>query len=66
MLTIHEVATKAGLHPDTVRRVERRGLISSKRDVNNWRRYSPDVVDTLKKLYAISDEKPSCEVPWDD
>jgi hypothetical protein len=52
MLTIREVADRAGLHPDTIRRLEKRGLITSKRDVNNWRRYSPEVVDRVKQLYA--------------
>ena len=55
-LLIHEVAREAKVHTATVRRAEKRGLISSQRDVNGWRRYSPDVVEKLKKLYVQGDE----------
>ena len=57
-LTVHEVAMKANVHIATVKRAEKRGLISSRRDINNWRRYSPDVIDKLKKLYADSEQSP--------
>jgi DNA-binding transcriptional MerR regulator len=55
-LLIHEVATKANIHTATVRRAEKRGVITSQRDCNNWRRYSPDVVEKLKKLYVQNDD----------
>lgn len=57
-LLIHEVAREAKIHPATIRRAEKRGLISSKRDVNGWRRYSPDVVDKLRNLYGKADREP--------
>ena len=61
-LLVHEVAKKVKIHIDTIKRAEKRGLISPQRDVNGWRRYSPDVVDKLKKLYAVSDsEQPPSE-----
>jgi DNA-binding transcriptional MerR regulator len=37
-------------HPNTLKRWERRGLINSSRDVNNWRRFDMDEVLRLKKL----------------
>ena len=55
-LLIHEVAKRAGLHTDTIRRLERRGLIVSWRDVNGWRRYNPDVIERLKELYGNPEE----------
>ena len=55
MLLISEVAAKVGLHPDTIRRLERRGLIAPRRDVNGWRRYSPDIVEQLRALYISGD-----------
>ena len=55
-LLVHEVAKRAKVSNDTVRNADRRGLISSVRDVNGWRRFSPNVVDELKKLYVRSDE----------
>jgi hypothetical protein len=55
-MLISKLAQKTGLHPETIRRLEKRGLISSRRDINNWRRYGPDALDKLKKLYATSDD----------
>jgi DNA-binding transcriptional MerR regulator len=55
-LLVHEVAKRAKVSNDTVRNADRRGLISSVRDVNGWRRFSPNVVDELKKLYGRGDE----------
>ena len=55
-LLVHEVAKRAKVSNDTVRNADRRGLISSVRDVNGWRRFSPNVVDELKKLYGGGDE----------
>ena len=49
------VAKAAEIHPDTVRLLERKGIISSKRDVNGWRRYGPEAVETIRRLYELSD-----------
>lgn len=57
-LLIHEAAKAAGVHRDTVKRAEKRGLISPQRDINGWRRYDPAVIAKLKKLYAQTDEPP--------
>jgi len=51
-LLISELATAVGLHPETLRRLERRGLITSRRDVNGWRRYEPEIVEKIRSLYA--------------
>ena len=50
-LLIHEVAAGAEVSKDTVRRAERRGLITSERDVNGWRRYAAEVVPILRQAY---------------
>ena len=52
-LLISDVADAVPLSPQTIRRAERRGLITSERDVNGWRRYDPKVIAILKKLYAV-------------
>jgi DNA-binding transcriptional MerR regulator len=57
-MLISEVAEKVGLHPETIRRLEKRGVIASKRDVNGWRRYSPEIVAQLKALYVYGDDNP--------
>lgn len=54
-MLISELAKKTGVHPETIRRLERRGLITSRRDINNWRRYSADSLNVLRRLYG-SDE----------
>jgi DNA-binding transcriptional MerR regulator len=58
-MLISELAEKVGLHPETIRRLERRGLINSQRDLNNWRRYPPEMVDVLKRLYGQTDQSNS-------
>ena len=58
-LLVHEVAQEAKIHTETVKRAERRGLITSKRDHNGWRRYGWDAVQRLKELYGRSEEKDS-------
>jgi DNA-binding transcriptional MerR regulator len=51
-MLISELAEKVGLHPETIRRLEKRGLIAAVRDVNGWRRYPPETVNKLRTLYA--------------
>ncbi|MEE8112759.1 MAG: MerR family transcriptional regulator [Nitrososphaerales archaeon] len=50
-LLISELAEAVGLHPETLRRLERRGLITSRRDVNGWRRYDTETVEKVRSLY---------------
>lgn len=59
-MLISELAEKAGVHPETIRRLEKRGLITSNRDCNNWRRYTPETVEQIRRLYAKID-KPQSE-----
>jgi DNA-binding transcriptional MerR regulator len=55
-LLVSTLARAVGVHPETVRRLERRGLIKSSRDVNGWRRYPASAVDTLRRLYGTDGE----------
>jgi DNA-binding transcriptional MerR regulator len=53
MTTYHlsEVARKTGLHPNTIRRYIRRGLISKPvREWNNWQVFNQTHIDQLLKL----------------
>jgi len=52
---ISELAKKVDLHPETIRRLERKGIITSRRDLNGWRRYPPETVRKLRELYAKCD-----------
>ena len=57
-MLISEIAEKVGLHPETIRRLEKRGVITPRRDVNGWRRYSPEIVEQLKALYGADSPEP--------
>ncbi|MBW1894416.1 MAG: MerR family transcriptional regulator [Deltaproteobacteria bacterium] len=45
-LAVSEVAKKLGCHPETVRRLERRGVLKAKRDYRNSRVF--DLAEVLK------------------
>ena len=51
-LLLCDVARATNCHRNTIIRLEKRGLIKSWRDVNGWRRFSPDVPDKIRSLYA--------------
>ena len=54
-MLISELAEQVGLHPETIRRLERRGVVQSKRDRNGWRVYGPESVAVLRQLYQRMD-----------
>jgi MerR family transcriptional regulator/heat shock protein HspR len=53
---ISVVADLAGVHPQTLRMYERRGLLEPKRTAGNSRRYSEDDVDQLKRIQELTQE----------
>jgi len=57
-LNVAEVARRAEISAYTVRRCERKGLITSVRDRNGWRWFDDETVETLKKLYCRGDIQP--------
>ncbi len=56
--TISEIARRAEVSRDTVRNAERRGLIASTRDSNNWRVFDEEAVKRLCEFYRRSDVQP--------
>ena len=56
-MLIGELAERVGLHPVTIRRLERKGVLQSKRDRNGWRVYGPEAVETLQRLYRRGQDK---------
>jgi DNA-binding transcriptional MerR regulator len=51
VLRIQELADRAGVSTQTVRRLEKRGLLPPpRRDVNGWRAYEPEDVARLLKV----------------
>lgn len=55
-MLIGELAERVGLHPVTLRRLERRGLLASRRNLHGWRVYGPDAEAALRRLYALDQE----------
>jgi DNA-binding transcriptional MerR regulator len=55
-MLISKLAEKTELHPETIRRLEKKGIITAKRDLNGWRHFSPEAVTKLRELYAKPDE----------
>lgn len=54
-LSIGEVARRAGLRPSALRYYERVGLLKPPRRVSGRRRYSADVLDTLRLIALAQD-----------
>ena len=53
---ISVVADLAGVHPQTLRMYERRGLLEPKRTAGNSRRYSEEDVHQLKRIQELTQE----------
>ncbi|MEA2330158.1 MAG: MerR family transcriptional regulator, heat shock protein HspR [Thermoleophilaceae bacterium] len=53
---ISVAAELAGMHPQTLRIYEARGLIAPKRSPKNTRLYSQDDVDRLRRIQALTGE----------
>ena len=53
---ISVAAELAGMHPQTLRIYEARGLITPKRSPKNTRLYSPDDVERLRRIQALTTE----------
>jgi MerR family transcriptional regulator/heat shock protein HspR len=49
-------ANLAGLHPQTLRLYERRGLVEPSRTDGGSRRYSDDDLDVLRRIVALTAE----------
>ncbi len=52
--TIQQVAKMIGVTPATIRNWEKKGLIRPARTAGNYRVYTPDNIETLKKIRAYS------------
>jgi MerR family transcriptional regulator/heat shock protein HspR len=56
MFLIGIAAERAGMHPQTLRVYERRGLIQPRRSARNTRLYSQADVDLLRRIQELGDE----------
>ena len=55
--TISQVAKMLGVVPATIRNWEKNGLIKAKRTASNYRVFTLDDIETLKKIKEYSGEK---------
>ena len=53
---ISVAAELAGVHPQTLRVYERKGLVNPSRTQGNTRRYSRDDIDRLRRIQALTNE----------
>jgi MerR family transcriptional regulator/heat shock protein HspR len=53
---ISVAAELAGVHPQTLRVYERKGLLNPARTAGNTRRYSPHDIDRLRKIQELTQE----------
>jgi MerR family transcriptional regulator/heat shock protein HspR len=53
---ISVAAELAGVHPQTLRIYERKGLVSPQRTSGNTRRYSEEDIERLRAIGALTDE----------
>jgi len=48
---IHEVAKELGLHENTIRRLEQRGLIRPERTLAGHRIFDEETLERIRKIY---------------
>jgi MerR family transcriptional regulator, redox-sensitive transcriptional activator SoxR len=77
-LPIGEIARRAGVQPSALRYYERVGLLKAPRRVSGQRRYSPNVLDTLRVValaqaagFTIAEIREllrgfDCDTPWSE
>ena len=58
-VAIGEAAAATGLHPNTIRRLERRGLIQPRRTWAGHRRFAQADIARLRELAGIAEERSS-------
>ena len=54
---ISVAAELAGVHPQTLRIYERKGLVSPKRTAGNSRRYSPRDIERLREIHDLTQQR---------
>lgn len=54
---IHEVSRELGIHENTIRGLERRGLIHPDRNLVGHRIFTEDVVQKIRQIYECQNKK---------
>ena len=56
-MRIAEAARRLGVHPITLKRIERVGVIDPMRDRNGWRRFDDETIERARR-FLYPNEKP--------
>ena len=56
-MRIAEAAQRLGVHPITLKRIERIGVIDPMRDRNGWRRFDDETIERARR-FLYPNEKP--------
>ncbi len=55
-MKIGEVAKQLEIHPNTIRRLEKNGLIRTQRTLTGYRIFTPETVQKIREIYGCKDE----------
>jgi len=53
---IHDVAREVGLHENTIRRLEARGLIHPLRNLVGHRIFTEEIINQIRQIYGEANE----------
>ena len=51
-LKIGDVAKQLRIHPNTIRRLEKNGLIRTQRTLTGFRIFTPETIEKIREIYA--------------
>ena len=55
-LTVSDVSKASGFCLDTIKKFADSGVLPHRRDINNWRVFSPEALEIAKELAGVKEE----------
>ncbi len=55
-IKIGEVARQLKIHPTTIRRLEKNGLIRTQRTLTGYRIFTPETIQKIREIYECKNE----------
>ncbi len=55
-LKIGDVAKQLKIHPNTIRRLEKNGLIRTQRTLTGYRIFTPETVEKIRQIYECKNK----------
>jgi DNA-binding transcriptional MerR regulator len=50
-MKIGDVARSLQIHPNTIRRLEKKGLIQTQRTLTGYRVFTPETIEKIRRIY---------------